>query len=117
MDFKELVQDYQDPLPDLKTRKQVEEWRENIVFEHLTPWFHHYRAVVSKYIGVSEHETFNHPVARMSYLSIVYKSLANFQSLIPLGLLVVSTADPDPVAVVKTLLAQPPPPAFSKGYY
>lgn len=70
LDFKELVQDYQDPLPDLKTRSQVEEWRENVIFEHLTPWFHHYRAVVSKYIGASEHETFNHPVASMP--SLIY---------------------------------------------
>ena len=64
VDFKSIVQDYRDPLPVLKSKKEVEEWREDVVFEHLTPWFHHYRAVVSKYIGISEHETFNHPVAR-----------------------------------------------------
>ena len=60
-----MVQDYHDPLPVLKSKREVDEWRDNAVFEHLTPWYHHYRTVISKYIGISEHETFNHPVASM----------------------------------------------------
>ncbi len=32
-------------------------------FESYTPWFTRYREMVSQFQGVSEHETFHHPVA------------------------------------------------------
>jgi trafficking protein particle complex subunit 8 len=94
-DFKQIIQLEGDKLPVLKTKTQVEEWRENAVPEHLTPWYHLYRALLSKYLGASEHETFNHPVAR---------------------LLVVSSSDSDAVGIVKNMLAAPLPAIFSKGY-
>lgn len=59
-----VLADYDDSfkLPILKSKNEVEEYREEAVFEHMTPWFHQYRAIVTKYLGSSEHETINHPV-------------------------------------------------------
>ncbi|KAJ3344553.1 Trafficking protein particle complex 8, partial [Kappamyces sp. JEL0680] len=94
LDLRAWVQTHSEGLPELKTKAQVEEWRENAVFEHLTPWFHQYRAVLGKYLGASEHETFSHPIGH---------------------LLCISTSDPDPMATVKALAAKPLPPVFSKG--
>lgn len=94
-DFKQIIQLEAEKLPVLKTKAQVEEWRENAVLEHLTPHYHLYRALLSKYLGASEHETFNHPVSR---------------------LIVVSTSDNDPVGLVKNMIAAPLPGVFSKGY-
>ena len=60
------MQNYDQKLPVLKSKEEVETWRESVAFDDLTPWYQQYRAVVTKYLGVSEHETFNHPVARMN---------------------------------------------------
>ncbi|KAJ3018711.1 Trafficking protein particle complex 8, partial [Thoreauomyces humboldtii] len=56
----------------------------------LTPWYTDYRNSICRFIGMSEHETFNHPIAY---------------------LVVVSTAGSDPVAAAKVLVTdiQPPP--------
>ncbi|KAJ2997083.1 hypothetical protein HDV02_005897 [Globomyces sp. JEL0801] len=83
-------------LPELRTRAQVETYRQDAVFEHLTPWYHQYRALISNYMGVSEHETFNHPVA---------------------CLFVISTADPNPFQTLKDMLVESTSiPILKKGY-
>nr|KAJ3420223.1 Trafficking protein particle complex 8 [Polyrhizophydium stewartii] len=70
-------------LPALRTAQEVEKFRQSVNIETLTPWFQFYIHLLSKYMGMSEHETFNHPVA---------------------CLVVVSTSDPDPVSTAKALL-------------
>lgn len=82
-------------LPCLRRGKEVEEWRESAAIEHLTPWFLSYRAYVTKYLLGSEHETFSHPVAR---------------------LLVLSSAEADPIGTLKSMAAEPLPSIYSKGY-
>ncbi|KAJ1554867.1 hypothetical protein HK405_003864 [Cladochytrium tenue] len=66
-------------------------------FSDLTPWYDEYRNYVCKYVGASEHETFNHPVA---------------------FLFVVSTAHPNPLAAFSSLVppSTPLPPIFERGF-
>ena len=72
-------------LPILRTVTDVASLKESTGFGNLTPWFRQCRDLLSgSYIGPSEHETFNHPVAM---------------------LVVVTTADTDPIATAKRLMA------------
>ncbi|KAL5034933.1 hypothetical protein RTP6_002703 [Batrachochytrium dendrobatidis] len=72
-------------LPCLRSIDEVHRYRESVQLESITPWFQHYLRLISLYMGISEHETFNHPVA---------------------CLVVVSTSDPDPVATARDLLTE-----------
>ncbi|KAJ1345343.1 hypothetical protein BSLG_000856 [Batrachochytrium salamandrivorans] len=83
-------------LPCLRTVQEAQQYRESVQLESITPWFQQYLRIISKHMGVSEHETFNHPVA---------------------CLVVVSTSDPDPVATAKGLLSDANlPPILKKPY-
>ncbi|KAJ3068765.1 hypothetical protein HK102_007093, partial [Quaeritorhiza haematococci] len=66
------------------------------VGENDTPWYDEYREIVCGLIGTTEHETFNHPLA---------------------CLIVVTTANPDPVSTLAKLYnPSNPPPGFAKVY-
>ncbi|TPX70879.1 hypothetical protein SpCBS45565_g01477 [Spizellomyces sp. 'palustris'] len=60
--------------PSIKTKEDVHSAYSQIDNDQLTPWYSDYRNSVCKYVGFSEHETFNHPVA---YLVVVSTSNPN----------------------------------------
>ncbi|KNC98240.1 uncharacterized protein SPPG_06640 [Spizellomyces punctatus DAOM BR117] len=60
--------------PSIKTKEDVQSAYSQIDNDQLTPWYSDYRNSVCKYVGFSEHETFNHPVA---YLVVVSTSNPN----------------------------------------
>ncbi|KAJ3290282.1 hypothetical protein HK104_006882 [Borealophlyctis nickersoniae] len=83
-------------LPTVKSKQDVEEVYGEVNMDSLTPWYTDYRNYLCKYTGASEHDTFNHPVS---------------------WLVVVSTANPDPVATAQSLSAENNLPAiFDRGY-
>ncbi|KAI8855195.1 ER-golgi trafficking TRAPP I complex 85 kDa subunit-domain-containing protein [Chytridium lagenaria] len=91
-----LLEAMKESTPKQKLLFDEESLREASI-EELSPWFTEYRNYVCKYIGATEHETFNHPVA---------------------CLLISSTANPDPVEALSRLYPEEPaslPQAFQKG--
>ncbi|KAJ3156284.1 Trafficking protein particle complex 8 [Geranomyces michiganensis] len=73
------------PMPIIKSKGDVEEALEGVEPNEITPWYINYRDTVCKHIGMSEHETFNHPIA---YLGVI------------------STASADPIASAQQLMAE-----------
>lgn len=84
------------PLPSPKTIEHVYTYRDQKDLNHLTPWYHNYQHLSCKFLGASEHETLNHPVA---------------------CIIAVSTADSDPVTLAKTLAVESNlPKIFKRGF-
>ncbi|KAI8819635.1 ER-golgi trafficking TRAPP I complex 85 kDa subunit-domain-containing protein [Fimicolochytrium jonesii] len=71
--------------PSLPVLRDKDDVPPNGKVAELTPWYTDYRNCVCKYTGISEHETFNHPVA---YLCVV------------------STTNPDPIAAAQQLVGE-----------
>lgn len=66
------------------------------------PWYNQYRDYVSLHLGATEHESFNHPVA--CKIDLESNSPPRSTRIVnQLGLIAVSTSDPDPLMTVSKL--------------
>eukprot|EP00842_Homolaphlyctis_polyrhiza_P000472 jgi/Hompol1/1425/HPOL_001386-RA len=83
-------------LPALPSVQAALALRNSRDLQNLTPWFAHFESILSMHMGMSEHETFNHPIV---------------------CLIAVTTADPDPVATARALVADAALPAALKKPY
>ncbi|KAI8335602.1 ER-golgi trafficking TRAPP I complex 85 kDa subunit-domain-containing protein [Blakeslea trispora] len=80
-----------DQINEIKTRQDVTEDYLNTSLDELTPWYVNFKHTILTQRGITEHETFDHPVATM---------------------IVISSANPDPVSTIMQLY-NPNVPSFT----